>query len=131
MVLAVLQRRAQVKVGACDVYASTVGGVRLTEPATDLAVALAVAGVGEERRRSPPGWSRSARSAWPARSGGSPAPPAGSPRPPGSVSPMPWCRPTRAGCLAGIVAIEVRDLAHALRVAFPGAEVIPFASRRH
>jgi hypothetical protein len=26
--------------------------------------------------------------------------------------------------------IEVTDLAHALRVAFPGAEVIPFANRR-
>ena len=44
MVLAVLQRRCQVNVGAADVYASTVGGVRLTEPATDLAVALALAG---------------------------------------------------------------------------------------
>jgi DNA repair protein RadA/Sms len=44
MVLAVLQRRAGVPVGATDVYASTVGGVRLTEPATDLAVAMAVAG---------------------------------------------------------------------------------------
>jgi hypothetical protein len=30
----------------------------------------------------------------------------------------------------GIQAIEVLDLDHALRVAFPGAAVIPFASRR-
>ena len=44
MVLAVLQRRCTVNVGMADVYASTVGGVRLTEPATDLAVALALAG---------------------------------------------------------------------------------------
>jgi DNA repair protein RadA/Sms len=43
MVLAVLERRGQVKLFDNDVYASTVGGVRLTEPATDLAVALAVA----------------------------------------------------------------------------------------
>jgi DNA repair protein RadA/Sms len=43
MVLAVLQRRADVKVGRSDVYAATVGGVRLTEPSTDLAVALALA----------------------------------------------------------------------------------------
>jgi DNA repair protein RadA/Sms len=43
MVLAVLQRRADVKVGKSDVYAATVGGVRLTEPSVDLAVALALA----------------------------------------------------------------------------------------
>jgi len=43
MVLAVLQRRADVKIGRHDVYAATVGGVRLTEPSTDLAVALAMA----------------------------------------------------------------------------------------
>ena len=43
MVLAVLQRRAEVKVGKSDVYAATVGGVRLTEPSVDLAVALAIA----------------------------------------------------------------------------------------
>ncbi len=43
MVLAVLQRRADVKVGKSDVYAATVGGVRLTEPSVDLAVALAIA----------------------------------------------------------------------------------------
>jgi DNA repair protein RadA/Sms len=43
MVLAVLQRRADVKIGKSDVYAATVGGVRLTEPSVDLAVALALA----------------------------------------------------------------------------------------
>src|SRR5882757_2973126 len=43
MVLAVLQRRANVKLGKSDVYAATVGGVRLTEPSVDLAVALALA----------------------------------------------------------------------------------------
>jgi DNA repair protein RadA/Sms len=43
MVLAVLQRRADVKLGKQDVYAATVGGVRLTEPSVDLAVALALA----------------------------------------------------------------------------------------
>jgi len=42
MVLAVLQRRADVKLGKADVYAATVGGVRLTEPSVDLAVALAL-----------------------------------------------------------------------------------------
>ncbi|MGW8483119.1 DNA repair protein RadA [Microbacterium sp. NPDC055903] len=44
MVLAVLERRAGVKVSDQDVYVSTVGGVRFTEPAADLAIAIAVAG---------------------------------------------------------------------------------------
>jgi DNA repair protein RadA/Sms len=43
MVVAVLQRRAGVTIGRQDVYAATVGGVRLTEPAVDLALALALA----------------------------------------------------------------------------------------
>jgi DNA repair protein RadA/Sms len=43
MVLAVLQRRAEVKLARLDVYTATVGGVRLTEPSVDLAVALALA----------------------------------------------------------------------------------------
>ena len=43
MVLAVLSSRGGLKLGDCDVYAATVGGVRLTEPAADLAVGLAVA----------------------------------------------------------------------------------------
>ncbi|CAN5693344.1 DNA repair protein RadA [soil metagenome] len=42
MLLAVVERRAGVRLDGQDVYASTVGGVRLVEPATDLAVALAV-----------------------------------------------------------------------------------------
>jgi DNA repair protein RadA/Sms len=129
MVLAVLQRRCQVNVGAADVYASTVGGVRLTEPATDLAVALALAGgaqnsalatgliaigevglAGEIRRVT----ALTRRLAEAARLGFTHAlvPPD-----PGRVPP-------------GIETIEVADLGQALRVAFPGAEVIPFASRR-
>jgi DNA repair protein RadA/Sms len=44
MLLAVLDRRAGVKMAACDTYVSTVGGVRVSEPAADLAVALAMAG---------------------------------------------------------------------------------------
>jgi len=43
MVIAVLQRRASVRIGNQDVFAATVGGVRLTEPAVDLAVAIALA----------------------------------------------------------------------------------------
>ncbi|MPT16119.1 MAG: DNA repair protein RadA [Microbacterium sp.] len=44
MVLAILERRAGVPTGSLDVYVSTVGGVRFTEPAADLAIAIAVAG---------------------------------------------------------------------------------------
>lgn len=43
MALAVLDRRTRVGLGGRDVYVATVGGVRLAEPATDLAVVLAVA----------------------------------------------------------------------------------------
>lgn len=43
MVLAVVERWAQLETSSRDVYTATVGGVRVTEPAADLAVALAVA----------------------------------------------------------------------------------------
>ncbi|MGA1074871.1 MAG: DNA repair protein RadA [Ilumatobacteraceae bacterium] len=42
LLLAVLQQRARIQVGVHDVYASTVGGVRLIEPGLDLALCLAV-----------------------------------------------------------------------------------------
>ena len=44
MVMAVLERRAGVRLANADVFASTVGGVRLGEPSVDLGLALAVAG---------------------------------------------------------------------------------------
>src|SRR4051794_9002204 len=43
LLAAVLDRRADLKIEKCDVYASAVGGVRVTEPAGDLALALALA----------------------------------------------------------------------------------------
>ncbi len=43
MLLAVLERRAGMKLSEADVYVSTVGGIRLTEPGADLAIALAIA----------------------------------------------------------------------------------------
>jgi DNA repair protein RadA/Sms len=49
MVLAVLERRGGVSLTKFDVYAATVGGVRLAEPAADLATALAVAGAQADR----------------------------------------------------------------------------------
>ena len=41
--LAVLQQRCQIPLAPFEVYVSTVGGVRITEPAADLAAALALA----------------------------------------------------------------------------------------
>jgi DNA repair protein RadA/Sms len=49
MLAAVLDRHANVKVGRRSVYASAVGGVRVDEPAVDLAVALALASSFAER----------------------------------------------------------------------------------
>jgi DNA repair protein RadA/Sms len=43
MIIAVLDRRAKAPITDHDAYLSTVGGVKLTEPAADLAVALALA----------------------------------------------------------------------------------------
>jgi len=43
MIIAVLERRAKAPIGSSDAYVATVGGVRLTEPAADLAVAFAIA----------------------------------------------------------------------------------------
>jgi DNA repair protein RadA/Sms len=43
MLLAVLERRCHLKLSTSDVYVSTVGGIRLSEPGADLAIALAIA----------------------------------------------------------------------------------------
>jgi DNA repair protein RadA/Sms len=43
MIIAVLDKRAGAPVGSCDTFAATIGGMRITEPAADLAIALALA----------------------------------------------------------------------------------------
>jgi len=43
MLVAVLERRARLNLGQDDVFVNAAGGVRLSEPASDLAVALAIA----------------------------------------------------------------------------------------
>lgn len=48
MLLAVLERRVGLRLNDKDVYVSTVGGVRLTEPSADLAIALAIASAVKE-----------------------------------------------------------------------------------
>ncbi len=49
MILAVLDKRMQLGLAKLDVYVSTVGGVRLLEPAADLAIAVAVANAVRQR----------------------------------------------------------------------------------
>jgi DNA repair protein RadA/Sms len=49
MILAVLGGRAHYKLHEREVYAATVGGVRLVEPSVDLALALATAGAADGR----------------------------------------------------------------------------------
>jgi DNA repair protein RadA/Sms len=49
LLLAVLERRGGLRLGQADVFVNAVGGVRLAEPAADLAVALAVAASARDR----------------------------------------------------------------------------------
>jgi len=49
-VLAILERRGRVSLGTHDVYVSIAGGVRVTEPAIDLPLALAVYSALKDRR---------------------------------------------------------------------------------
>ncbi len=53
MMLGVLERRASVKLATADCFVATVGGVRLSEPATDMAVALAIASSASDRALPP------------------------------------------------------------------------------
>ena len=43
MITAVLEKHAELKLGVTEIYLSTVGGMRLTEPSADLAIATALA----------------------------------------------------------------------------------------
>jgi DNA repair protein RadA/Sms len=53
MVLAVLQRRAKIQLHDREVFAATVGGVRVVEPAADLGVTLAVASAAHDLPLAP------------------------------------------------------------------------------
>ena len=87
---------AGIRLHGHDVFASTVGGAKLTDPASDLAVAVALASADLRQSRRPPAWWRWARSAWPASCAGSATCRSGSPRPPGSASRWPSCPPSPA-----------------------------------
>ena len=119
MVMAVLERRGRVPLAKNDVFAATVGGVRLVRPGRGSG-----RGAGDDDRRdrraaAADGRAPSANSAWPARSGRSPAWAAGCPRRPGSASrprwsrgPRPAARPVKAP--PGMRVVEVSDIADAL-----------------
>jgi DNA repair protein RadA/Sms len=49
MLIAVLEKRAKIALGEHDVFVNAAGGVRLSEPAADLALALAIASNRKER----------------------------------------------------------------------------------
>jgi DNA repair protein RadA/Sms len=53
MVNAVVERRAGVKLADADVFAASVGGVRIVEPAADLALALAIGSAAKDRPLPP------------------------------------------------------------------------------
>ncbi|QYH35250.1 DNA repair protein RadA [Salinibacterium sp. M195] len=53
MLLAVLERRAGIPLSGFDVYVSTVGGIRVTEPGADLAIALAIASAYKDKAYAP------------------------------------------------------------------------------
>ena len=53
MLLAVLERRCGMPLSGFDVYVSTVGGIRLVEPAADLAIALAIASAFRDQALTP------------------------------------------------------------------------------
>ena len=54
MLIAVLEKRADLRLAAQDVFVNVVGGVKVVEPAIDLAVALAIASA-HSNRPLPPG----------------------------------------------------------------------------
>ena len=121
MMIAVLTRRAGLRLGSADVFAATVGGARLADPSADLATAIAIAsavsdrvipqsmvalgevGLAGELRRIP-GLHR--RLAEAARLGFTHA------IVPSDLGPEPTNRPD----LTGLTVLDVPDLSQALRV---------------
>ncbi len=50
LLIAVLERRTKLKLSDKDIYINVVGGIRLSEPAADLAVCMAIASAAAERK---------------------------------------------------------------------------------
>jgi DNA repair protein RadA/Sms len=53
MIIAVLEKRAEMRLAADDVFVNVAGGVKVAEPAIDLAIALAIASAHHNRPLSP------------------------------------------------------------------------------
>lgn len=53
MIIAVLEKRAELRLAAEDVFVNVAGGVKIAEPAADLAIALAIASAHTNRPLSP------------------------------------------------------------------------------
>ena len=53
MVIAVLEQHAELRLADRDIFASSVGGIRVAEPASDLALLLAIAGAHYKRKLEP------------------------------------------------------------------------------
>ena len=53
LLLAVLEKRLHLSIGACDVYVKTAGGIKIDEPATDLPVAIALSSSFANRKLLP------------------------------------------------------------------------------
>lgn len=53
VLIAVLERRTSLNLADSDVYVNVVGGIRLNDPAADLAVCMAIASSARERRLAP------------------------------------------------------------------------------
>ena len=68
MLLAVLETRGGVRLNATDVYLNIAGGLRVSEPAADLAVAAALVSAASDTPTDARAWCISARSACPAKS---------------------------------------------------------------
>ena len=109
MVLAVLQRRGAGPARTTDdVFAATVGGVRVTEPAADLALALAVASAARDRadrRRDLVAIGEVGLAGEVRRVGG--VRPAAGRGGPARLHRAPWCRPAPGPLPAGMRVTEV------------------------
>jgi DNA repair protein RadA/Sms len=53
MVIAVLEQHAELRLADRDIFASSVGGIRVVEPASDLALLMAIAGAHYKRKLEP------------------------------------------------------------------------------
>src|SRR5690606_23303474 len=49
MLVAILERRLGMRLAERDIYVSTVGGIRVTEPAADLAICMAIASASKDK----------------------------------------------------------------------------------